>query len=212
MLGEFGKCYKSDQFISLLTLWWGFLCFSVTHGHCQAWRQLQLLVGWVLAVLGDGDSLFPSCKYRLPFGLLCSSKENIDSSTGQVGLCTGNSTFALLLVNYWASHEQTGIKGAGLCSTDGLCFCSVRLGAAMGFFARWFLGVLWTRFAGKLLWRFAWGQIFVRVPKRGLSCRSRSHPVLLYHSVRSNLRSVWDLENRSPKAEKKITGQRARVE
>lgn len=93
----FGKCYKSDQFISLLTLWWGFLCFSVTHGHCQAWRQLQLLVGWVLAVLGDGDSLFPSCKYRLPFGLLCSSKENINSSTGQVGLCTGNSTFALLL-------------------------------------------------------------------------------------------------------------------
>lgn len=99
--GYFGECWDSlvnavkaiSLFPSLSS--GGTFCAPL----CQAWRQQWFFFGWILAGLGAGDCLFLSCKYRFPFGLFCSSKENIDSSTGQAGLCTGSSTLALLLFN-----------------------------------------------------------------------------------------------------------------
>lgn len=210
MLGRFDKCCESNQIISLFTLWWDFLCSSVAHGDCQTWRQQWFIFGWVLAGLGVGDSLFPSCKYRFPFGLFCSSKGNIDSSTGQAGLCTGSSTFALLLVQLMAIPWINRSKRDSVALVALLLF--IQAGSSHEIFCKVMPGGAADMcFAGKLLCRSAWGQIFVRAPKNGLSCRTRSH-LVLYHSTRSNLRSVRDVESRSPKTEKNIIGEWARVE
>ena len=79
-LGYDGKCYKKDLFIPLSGLWWNFACSSATHGHSRAWREQWFLIGSVRTVLcGQGGRpwfLSPSCKYRLPFGLWRSPKEN----------------------------------------------------------------------------------------------------------------------------------------